>query len=67
MGDSAPESIEIDRVHRIPSNNTQNMEKSRDVICRVHKYAVKESIMRMVRSKPEIVFYGINLALYTDI
>lgn len=36
MGDSVPECIEIDRVHRVPAYITQNLEKPRDVICRVH-------------------------------
>lgn len=67
LGDFAPEIIELDWAHRIPSHNAQKVETPRDVICKVHKYAVKESIMKMARSKPEIVFDGINLALYPDI
>lgn len=54
-------------MHRIPSYNTQNMERPKDVICRVHKYAEKETIMKIARSNPEIVFDGINLSLYPDI
>lgn len=32
MGDSSPENIEVDRVHRVPSNVTPNSEKPRDII-----------------------------------
>lgn len=67
LGDSAPETIEIDRAHRTPPQNAQKVATPRDVVCKVHRYAVKASIMRMARSKPEIVFDGINLALYLDI
>lgn len=45
--DQAPEIIAIDRVHWVSSHSTQKAETSRDVICKVHKYAVKENIMRM--------------------
>lgn len=67
LGDFALESIETDRAHRTPSHNAQKVETPRDVICKVHKYTVKESIMKMARSKPEIVLDSINIALYPDI
>lgn len=34
MGDSSPENIEVDRVHRVPPNVTPNSEKPRDTICK---------------------------------
>lgn len=67
MGTSIPESIEIDRIHRVPTYSTQNREKARDVICRLHKYTIKETIMRMARSSPEILFDGMTLSLYPDL
>lgn len=66
MGDQAPNTIDIDRIHRVPSHSTK-AEVPRDVICKVHKYAVKESIMRMARSKPTIMFEGLNIPRCTKI
>lgn len=47
MGTSAPESVEMDRVHRVTSYGNQNNDKPRDVICKLHKYSMKETIMRI--------------------
>lgn len=46
MGESISEAMEVDRVHRVKSTAYQNKEKPRDVICKMHKYSVKEAIMR---------------------
>lgn len=67
MGDSSPENIEVDRVHRIPSYATPNSERPRDIICKLHKYTVKESIMKITRSKSEIIFDGAYISLYPDL
>lgn len=66
LGDQAPNVIEIDRIHRAHSKSTKT-DVPRDVICKVHKYAVKESIMKMARDNPRITFEGSNIALYPDI
>lgn len=67
LGDSPPENIEVDRVHCIPSYITQNTERPRDLICKLHTFTVKESIIRIAHSKPEINFDGIYLSLYPDL
>ncbi|PIO27508.1 hypothetical protein AB205_0191200, partial [Aquarana catesbeiana] len=66
MGDQAPNIIEIAWIHRVPPYSTK-ADVPRDVICKVHKYAVKESIMKMARNNPMITFEGSNIALYPDI
>ncbi|XP_073462226.1 uncharacterized protein [Aquarana catesbeiana] len=66
LGAQAPNVIEIDRVHRVPLQNTKT-DTPRDVICKIHKYTVKENIMKTARNTPIITFEGSNIALYPDI
>lgn len=54
------EPVEIDRVHRINPLVKQNKERPRDVICKIHKYSVKEIIMRTIRDTRFIKFEETN-------
>lgn len=38
--DSAPDNIEVDRIHRVLLPAFNNIAKPRDVICRLHRYSV---------------------------
>ena len=67
MGTSAPEMIEIDRVHRALFPAPQGTERPRDVICKMHRYQVKEAIMRAAREGAGIEFEGGQIALFPDL
>lgn len=60
MGNSVSEGVEIDSVHCFPSCIIQNAERPRDIICKLHTFPVKESIMKNACSKSEIIFDGVQ-------
>lgn len=62
-----PTSIEIDRVHRALLPVPQNVDKPNDIICKLHKYSVKEAIMRPSRSQQHIDFDGAKISLFPDL
>lgn len=64
---SAPEEIEIERVHCALHPTPQSIQRPRDVICKIHRYPVKEAIMKAVRDKPVVKFEGAELALFPDL
>lgn len=45
------DNIEIDRVHRTLLPAPQNTDRPRDIICKLHRYSVKEAIMKAVCGK----------------
>lgn len=59
--------IEIDRAHRALRPPSQDMNNPRDVICKLHKYTLKDRIMQKMRGKPYFDFDGAQLASYQDI
>lgn len=67
MGSAASEHVEIDRVHRTTPFVSQNKDRPRDVICKIHKYSVKETIMRIVQYTPLIEYEGTQISLFPDI
>lgn len=59
--------LELDRIHRALGPKSQNLEHPRDVICRVHFYAVKDAIMQAARSQNAVHFNGTAVSLLPDI
>lgn len=59
--------IELDRVHRALGPKNPNLEHPRDVICRVHFYAIKDAIMKAARSQDAIYFNGTPISLLPDV
>ncbi|XP_056403194.1 transmembrane protein 260 isoform X4 [Hyla sarda] len=59
--------IELDRVHRALRAPSTDPTRPRDVICRVHEYALKEQIMTKVRQRGDVDFDGATLQLYPDL
>lgn len=58
--------IQLDRAHRALRPKRSNG-PSRDVICCVHDFALKERVMAAARSKKEIVFEGSTIQLFPDL
>lgn len=67
MGKSAPESVEVDRVHRVTSYAYQNKDRPKDLICKVHKCSVKEAFMKIAWDTPTIEYEGAQIFLFHDI
>lgn len=59
--------LELNRVHRALGPKNQNLEHPRDVICRVHFYAVKDAIMQAARAQSAIYFNETPVSLLPDI
>lgn len=44
--ETPPPSLEIDRVHRTLGPKSADLDRPRDVLCRLHRYSQKENILR---------------------
>lgn len=58
--------IEMDRAHRALRPQDQ-ASKPRDIICRVHSFALKEDIMRKARAIKPILVDGTPIQLFLDL
>lgn len=67
LEDEAPDCVEIDRAHRGLMALPQATDTSRDVICKIHKYAVKEDIMKAMQGKFHVDFDGAQLLFFPDL
>lgn len=61
------EPIEIDRAHRALRPPSQDADNPRDIICKLHKYTLKERIMQKMRNRPYFDFDGAHLCFFQDI
>ncbi|XP_056391872.1 uncharacterized protein LOC130284929 [Hyla sarda] len=59
--------IELDRAHRALRPPSQDDQHPRDVICRVHYYALKEDILRAARARRRIYYKDIQVQLFPDL
>lgn len=62
-----PEHIEIDRAHRALRPPSENPDKPRDIICKLHKYFLKERMMNQVRGVRHLDFDGAKLSFFPDL
>lgn len=67
LGRQAPEHIEIDRAHRALRPPSEDPDKPRDIICKLHKYSLKEQIMTQVRGLRHVDFDGAKLSFFPDL
>lgn len=59
--------IEIDRAHRALRPPSEDPENPRDVICKLHKFTLKDRIMQKMRNRPVFDFVGAQLSFYEDL
>ncbi|CAH2285560.1 Hypothetical predicted protein [Pelobates cultripes] len=63
---TSPEHIEFERAHRI--TRPRSLEDGpRDLICCLHSFPVKDTIMRKARERPTWPYRGAQVALYNDL
>lgn len=67
LGRPAQDSLELDRVHRAPGSRGGSPGRPRDVICRVHFFQVKDSIMRAAWDKGSFSLEGAQVILLQDL
>lgn len=63
----APDSIEINRAHRALRPPSEDPDKPRDIICKLHKNSLKERIMFKVSEIHHVDFDGANLTFFPDL
>ncbi|MEE6472459.1 hypothetical protein FKM82_009614 [Ascaphus truei] len=59
--------LEMDRAHRTLGPRSNDPNRTRDVIARLHRYTVKEKIMQASRAKEPITFRDDHLQVYNDL
>lgn len=57
----------IDRIHRIPKPKHLSPQVHTDTIARIHFYLVKEELLRVLRSQPELPARFKNISIYPDL
>lgn len=63
-----PEStIQIDRVHRVAKGRSMRQDTSRDVICKLHHYQIKESILKAAWLKGTVEYKGSPVKILQDL
>lgn len=67
LGDPETSPIEIDRAHRTLGPKSQDPNRSRDILCRIHYFTVKELILRKARERGDIFLDGCKIQLLSDL
>lgn len=67
MGELYPNSLSFDRIHRALGPRSTDLERPRDVICRIHQYAQKEMILRAAWEKGNMEFDGACIRIMPDL
>ncbi|KAG8551096.1 hypothetical protein GDO81_018459 [Engystomops pustulosus] len=67
LGVPADTPLELDHEHRSLGPKSPDPNRPRDIICRVHRYQLKESIMNCAREQGEIRFRGSSVQFLPDL
>lgn len=65
--DNPPPHLEIDRVHRTLGPKSTDPARPRDVLCRLHRYAQKEILLRRAWDQGEVEFDGAHIQILPDL
>ncbi|CAH2305453.1 Hypothetical predicted protein [Pelobates cultripes] len=63
---TSPQHIEFERAHRTTRPRTLE-DGPRDLICCLHSFPIKDTIMRKARERPTWPYRGTQVALYNDL
>lgn len=66
-GQPSQERLELDRVHRVPGPRGNNANNPRDVLCRVHFFQDKDTILRTAWDKGPYHLEGARVILLQDL
>ncbi|XP_069805813.1 apoptosis-resistant E3 ubiquitin protein ligase 1 [Dendropsophus ebraccatus] len=67
LGDPDDTHIELDRTHRVAGPRSQDRNRPRDVLCRVHYYQQKEALMQRAWELGPIDYAGVEVSLLPDL
>lgn len=67
LGTECADKMELDRVHRSPGQRPFDPNKPRDVLCRVHFYTTKDTIINKAWKKKTVEFEGAKLQILPDL
>lgn len=67
LGDMPPEKLELDRIHRAPGQRFSDSSRPRDVLCRVHFFNTKDSIVNKAWKKKNVEFEGTKIQILPDL
>lgn len=59
--------IEINRAHRMFGPRSQDPNRPRDILCRIHYFTVKELILRKARERGDLLLDGCKVQLLPDL
>lgn len=66
LGNDPPQ-LELDRVHRTLGPKSADLDRPRDVLCRLHRYTQKELILRKAWDHGELEFDGATIKILPDL
>ncbi|XP_040215518.1 uncharacterized protein LOC120945431 [Rana temporaria] len=67
LGELFPPNLSLDRIHRALGPRSMDLDRPRDIICRIHHYAHKELILRSAWERGDIEFDGATLWIMPDL
>lgn len=65
--DDPPPNLEIDRIHRTLGPKSTDPARPRDVLCRLHCYTQKETLLRKAWDKGDVEFDGAHIQILLDL
>lgn len=65
--DNPPPHLEIDRIHRTLGPKSTDPARPCDVLCRLHRYAQKETLLRKAWDQGEVEFDGAHIQILPDL
>lgn len=67
MGEHYPPSLSFDCIHRALGPRSTDLDRPRDVICRIHQYAHKEMVLPVAWEKGDVTFDGAVIWILPDL
>ncbi|XP_069812865.1 uncharacterized protein [Dendropsophus ebraccatus] len=67
LGDPEGTHIELDRTHRVAGLRSQDRNRPRDILCRVHYYQQKEALLQRAWELGPLDYHGAEVTLLPDL
>lgn len=67
VADTLPTRVEFDRIHRTLGPCSKDLDRPRDLICRLHKYTLKETVLQKAWEYGDLEFDGASIKILLDL
>lgn len=67
VGSAVPEQVEFDWIHRALGPRPTDPTRPRDLICRLHRYTQKETVLRKACEYGDLEFDGVAIKILLDL